>query len=338
MTLVDAYLVVDWSARSRPSPTRPARDAVWVGERGPDGSCETYCRTRAAATAHVRLRLRDLVARGLRVLVGFDVPYGYPAGFAACLGLDGQAPWRAVWDLLAERIADTAANENNRFAVAAELNREVGGGPGPFWGCPPSRASPSLPSGRSGLFTFPFPARAAILERLRLTEKRMPGVQEAWKLSGAGSVGSQALLGIPRVRDLRDDPVLVPVSAVWPFETGFAPGPVPDRGPFVLHVEIWPGIVEAATVAAEMERTRAIPDQAQVRLMCEWAHAQDRDGALGAWLDATSLSDGERRAAVEEEGWILGCPAQGGGEGRLRRIRVRFPRHGTPCSPPAAIH
>ena len=32
---------------------------------------------------------------------------------------------------------------------------------------------------------------------VRLTEQRLRGVQETWKLCGAGSVGSQALVGIP---------------------------------------------------------------------------------------------------------------------------------------------
>ena len=43
--------------------------------------------------------LRQFVAGGERVLVGFDFPYGYPAGFAAALDLTGP-PWLAVWRYL----------------------------------------------------------------------------------------------------------------------------------------------------------------------------------------------------------------------------------------------
>ena len=68
-------------------------------------------------------------------MVGFDFPFGYPAGFAARLGLEGP-PWRAVWDEIARLIEDDEGNRNNRFEVGAEFNRRVSGGRFPFWGCP----------------------------------------------------------------------------------------------------------------------------------------------------------------------------------------------------------
>ncbi|HTI32262.1 MAG TPA: hypothetical protein VL422_01220, partial [Miltoncostaea sp.] len=187
-------------------------------------------------------------------------------------------------------------NANNRFAVADAINRRVAG-PGPFWGCPPSAATPALTATVTGRFTFP----VAGLRRLRATEEAMRGVQETWKLLGAGSVGSQALLGIPRVRVLRDDPELAAVSRVWPFETGLTGRPSPGAGPFVLHAEIWPGTVAVPPDAP-------IRDEAQVRLMCEWAERRDRDGTLGA-LFAPELDAATAAAVVAEEGWILGAPA-----------------------------
>lgn len=69
----------------------------------------------------------------------------------------------------------------------------------------------------------------------------MKGVQETWKLLGAGSVGNQALLRIPCVARLRERPNLAAFSRVWPFETGFSASSFPATGPFVLHAEIWPG-------------------------------------------------------------------------------------------------
>ena len=60
---------------------------------------------------------------GSSVLAGFDFPYGYPAGLARVLGLDG-SPWRSVWDDLKARIADDQTlGTNNRFYVAGDLNR-----------------------------------------------------------------------------------------------------------------------------------------------------------------------------------------------------------------------
>ena len=78
--------------------------------------------------------------------------------------------------------------------------------------------------------------------RFRRAEARAPGTQPAWKLLGQGSVGGQALLGIPMLRALRDDPALAPASRIWPFETGFTPRPR-ATGPVIVHAEIWPGIV-----------------------------------------------------------------------------------------------
>jgi hypothetical protein len=311
--LFDAHIFVDWSARNALAPKTPRPDAVWVGELVEGEATEVYCRSRHEAAGHVRTRLVGHVRRQRRVLVGFDFPYGYPSGLASFTSRDGTAPWRAVWDFLGERITDDEANKSNRFEVAAELNRSIRGGPGPFWGCPAGTAHEGLTRTMKGLFTFPYEARGVALRRLRQTETAIGGVQEAWRLMGAGSVGSQALVGIPRVRDLRDDPDLAQCSGVWPFETGFTADPAGGRRPFVLHVEIWPGIISVADVAREQEATGAIRDQAQVRLMCRWASAQDQAGALGSWLDPRPRGRDVVRRAVHDEGWILGCVPTGGG-------------------------
>jgi hypothetical protein len=311
MRLFDAYIFVDWSSRNGLGPAQPTRGAIWIGELAPDQHTadETYCRGRQHAVAHLRERLHAHVRQRRRVLVGFDFPYGYPAGLTACLGISEAPRWRAVWDLLSTEIADDERNRSNRFEVAASLNERLGGGPGPFWGCPGESWEPQLTRRMLGLFEYPFRTAAGTLRRLRLTEEPSRGVQETWKLAGAGSVGSQALVGIPWVRSLRDDPGLAGVSVVWPFETGFTSRPAPAHGPRIVHAEIWPGIIPSADVADEVAATGAIRDQAQVRLMCRWAGDEDRKGALGAWFDTTTLDATQRRLVVEEEGWILGFPA-----------------------------
>jgi len=303
MTLFDAYVIVDWSSSSVP---KRGRDSIWVGRAERDGGRVTDTEpanpsTRAAAAALLEARLRDDAAAGRRVLVGFDFAYGHPHGFAfACGTVAGADPWRANWDRLAASIEDDERNENNRFAVAADANERLGPGPGPFWGCPARFETGTLR--RTGC-TYPFATPSGpALERKRISERRLVGVQEVWKLFGNGSVGSQSLVGIPRVAALRDHAGLAPHSRVWPFETGFTSRPAPEAGPFVLHAEIWPGIVP---IDSSRDRVR---DAAQVRTLARHFAALDDDGALGALfgppdgLDAMQLG-----ACVAEEGWILGA-------------------------------
>lgn len=134
----DAYVMIDWSAASAP---KTGKDSIWW-------CLCTWCRGRLVTEANenlptrqacydlLRTRLRDLVARGNSVLVAFDFPYGYPAGFAKALDLKG-TPWRAVWDELTTHIADDqASGRNNRFQVASDLNLRIGAPEGPFWGRP----------------------------------------------------------------------------------------------------------------------------------------------------------------------------------------------------------
>lgn len=239
------------------------------------------------------------------MLVGCDFSYGYPHGFAATLGSPGDEPaWSYVWRTMSSEVHDSDSNHNDRFAAAARLNQRVRGiekQPGPFWGAPVGSDGPFL--SRYGP-PFPFHTRRGSppLERLRLVDRRLP-VQEAWKLYGAGSVGSQALLGIPRVSRLRWHPELAAVSQVWPFETGFRCDS--PRGPHVVHAEIWPGTVANRVTTAETE----IRDKAQVRAMARWAAEEDAAGRLAAFFDQPEhLDDAGVHACRTEEGWILGLP------------------------------
>src|SRR6266702_4329431 len=202
--LFDVYLAIDWSARSLLGPATPTRDSLWVGERLAPGIAdsgvlgETYWRTRQACLA-------------------FDFPYGYPTGYAAALALsDHTPPWRQTWDELKRLVVDDATNGNNRFAVAAALNARCGDPtPGPLWGCPVGTSLPTLAPTSPG---YPYPVRPGLaLERLRLADRLVRGVQPVWKLYGIGSVGGQALVGIPAICRLRDDPALAAISLVWPF-------------------------------------------------------------------------------------------------------------------------
>ena len=83
---------------------------------------------------------------------------------------------------------DRDDNGNNRFEVAGDLNRRVSGVCHPFWGCPQSCESDTMSCTKSG---------SGHLAEKRLTD--VGNMQPIWKLYGNGSVGSQALLGIPHL-------------------------------------------------------------------------------------------------------------------------------------------
>jgi len=50
-----------------------------------------------------------------------------------------------------------------------------------------------------------------------------------------------------------------------------------------------------------------IKDEAQVRVMCQWAYDHDTAGTLGAFFETPAhLSIEQVQQCVTEEGWILG--------------------------------
>ncbi|MGH7031890.1 MAG: cobalamin biosynthesis protein, partial [Stellaceae bacterium] len=194
--MFDSFVIVDWSAANVP---RVGRDSIWVCRRRGDEEALVNPPTRHAAKALIAEWLMAARARDQRVLLGFDFPFGYPAGFAARLGLGGP-PWRAVWDEIASLVTDDENNRNNRFDVAEGLNRRVSGGAFPFWGCPAAPLRTDLHGKHHRRHDSD-----GLAER-RLVDLYIPSAQPCWKLLGAGSVGGQALTGIPVARALRDDP------------------------------------------------------------------------------------------------------------------------------------
>jgi hypothetical protein len=148
----DAYLMVDWSASSRPV-TR--KNSIWYclldpSSDGPPVVALENPSTRHQAIAEIKVILRDLASQEKSVLVGFDFPFGYPKGFAAALGLTDAPPWLSVWRELSSRIIDRDDNTDNRFEVAGSLNHRISGGCYPFWGCPPSRKSATMSCTKGG--------------------------------------------------------------------------------------------------------------------------------------------------------------------------------------------
>jgi hypothetical protein len=296
--LFNAYVIIDWSAASKPN---TGADSVWIGVLKRDVRFRLAFEafnpaTRQEAEAKLGAILDDLKKRSERALLGFDFPLGFPRGFAKALNLTTEPAWRAAWDQVDKMVKDKADNTNNRFGVASEINRRITGGPFPFWGCPPKDALTTLQPKRTrehGPDDLP---------ELRHAEEATKGVSPIWKLYYNGSVGGQAILGIPVVRRLklaRGD-----AFKVWPFETGFEALDERDlEGVEVVAAEVYPSSIKPAPVAGEVK------DLTQVRALAEHFARLDEAGKLGALFgrskDASEAIVGE---AVGEEGWILGTP------------------------------
>ena len=283
--MFDAYVMVDWSAANVP---RTGRDSIWICWRDRAGERLANPATRHQAKGLLADWLAEPVARGERVLLGFDFPFGYPAGFAARLGLGG-TPWRAVWNEITGLLQDTENNRNNRFLVGAELNRRVSSGRFPFWGCPTH-------------FSHEFlgPKHHRRHEHESLAEKRlidcwMRGAQPCWKLAYTGSVGSQVLTGIPVVKELRGNTAWDARARIWPFETGL----LPPEDAQVVFAEVWPSWWTAHPELGPPT------DKAQVRTVAALFAARDRAGELASWF-APPVRAAEVRQIVSEEAWTLG--------------------------------
>ncbi len=286
-------MVIDWSALNSRSPVRASGNAIWLAKGSTTGAIAVhYFRTRELCYQHVEEYL--VTQKNERVLVCWDFNFGYPMGLAEKLGLKGNSPWREVWNYLTDRIEDDARNKSNRFSVASAMNREISEGPGPFWGVPPSMASENLTSRRNGIFEYP----VAGLEEWRHTENEN-STKSVWQLLGNGSVGSQALVGIPRVNRLLHHEQLEHRSRAWPFDQINKGG---DAGAIIVHTEIYPS-------AVPFDLTDNIRDRAQVKGYVEWLQIQQRDGALRElmnqpWGDSSAI----HKRVTQHEGWILGSP------------------------------
>lgn len=286
MPLFSRYMAVDWSANNSP---KSGKDSIWVAEHGTDDASILNIPTRAQAIHHVRSRLIEAVAKGERLLIGFDFAFGFPGGLAQAI--TGSSDWTSLWEWLADAVEDDAKNRNNRFEVGGRLNQLIGLENGPFWGHPHQHV------GRyEGLLpTAPLKWPPSFPKK-RYVETRQRGAKSVFQLAYTGAVGSQSLLGIAALQNLRADPNVGRHMAIWPFETRFET----DLSKPVTIVEIYPSGHDIDTAL------HVVPDAAQVlsvtRDMAQW----DRSGALPDKLAAFGLSETQRQVVLHEEGWIFG--------------------------------
>lgn len=292
--LFHAYVMVDWSAASKPA-TGP--DSIWIGVLKRNVRFQMAFEphnpaTRAQAEAALNGVLDDLKRKGERVLVGFDFPLGFPRGAAAALKLAGE-PWRALMEFVSKEVKDKSDNANNRFQVGAKMNRLMTGEAFPFWGAPARDEQTMLSAKR------PREHGAHDLPEFRFADEAVKGPSSIWKLYYQGSVGGQTLTGLPVVKRLREGRGL----KLWPFETKWAPLAQADiGGADGVIAEVYPSMFAAKPAAREVK------DEAQVRGACERFNALDEKGQLASLFGPRG--DDPRRENVErEEGWILGVSA-----------------------------
>src|SRR3984957_5426354 len=250
---------------------------------------------RAEAEKLIAGILDDRAKSNERALIGFDFNLGFPRGLAAGLKLPAETPpWLAVWNQIDRMVKDKADNTNKRFGVGSEINRRLTGGPFPVGGVPPKDALTTLQ---------PKKTRAhgpGDIPEFRHAEVAAKGSSPVWKLYYQGSVGGQAILGIPMVRRLK----LARGEAmkVWPFETGWKALSEADlTGVDVVAAEVYPSLLEIKPLPGEAK------DLAQVRTTAEHFARLDEAGRLGAAFGPAKGVAGD----------------VGGGAGRCRARRRR---------------
>jgi molybdopterin molybdotransferase len=276
----DTIVMVDWSAGKRAA--TPRADAIWIGVTR-DGEAETpqFCPGRHEAEAQIARLIEAELALSRRVLIGFDFPFGYPAGFAR--KVTGQDDPFALWDWLEARIVDAPDGSNNRFDIAEQMNALFDGA-GPFWGKPSQATWPGVPYRKQGIDYNP------IAEK-RACDVAAKAASSCFQLYFPPTVGSQILMGLPVLARLRRR--FADTLACWPFEAW-------DQAPIVI-AEIWPGLVQGAVdhAMAQLDDS-AIKDCEQVRLL-SLALARQSNAQLAAMMDDPT------EPARREEAWILGA-------------------------------
>lgn len=263
----ETFVIVDWAGGNDRGAT-PKADAIWACVAGQE---PVYLRNRQAAEAWLAALFDTELKAGRRVLAGFDFPFGYPEGFAE--KLTGRACPLAVWAWFNQHITDEPT-VNNRFDIAGQINASLQG-VGPFWGNGLAREIAHLPKKGTHRTNTEFPEK-------RRVESLAKGSFSCWQLSGAGAVGSQAMMGMPVLHRLRE--AFAPQISVWPFEEITAP---------IAFVEVWPSLI----VGKAPDGT--IKDAHQVRALAD--HFARMPPQILADLLAVD---------APEEGWILGVPSR----------------------------
>ncbi len=297
--LFDSYIVLTWSAASKPA---TGEDSIWIGAQTPDARMKLTFRsfnppTRAKAVEELDDLLARCLKRGDRVLLGVEFPLGLPTGSAEALKLKGD-PWRALRDFLKREMKEKPDNSNNRFALAARMNRLMSEGPFPFWGCSKKDELTTLSVKKSRDHSeTDIPEYRLVEQAIGASGKPRP--QPVWKIAYAGAVGGQMMTGIPAVERLRDK---IPALKIWPFEIPLGKlDAAALEDVRVVVAEISP---LSHTTPKGASETR---NETEVRSLSEWLAERDASGKLaGLFAADASLTLAQKANVEQEEGWILG--------------------------------
>lgn len=299
------FIAVDWSAKSTPSSPKPSADAIWVGLKDTlnNKQYESYFRTRLECKVYLTELLINYTQNNLaNILIGYDLDFGFPRGFANSMGYKKEFGWKHNWEFISRHITDDQNNFNNRFEVASKINFLINNGKkaGPLWGCPQNKKLACLEATSP---QYPYiTENGTKLRKKRWCEYKESKAQPVWKLLGTASVGGQTLVGIPVIHELREHEVLQEFSKIWPFETGFCAPMLQPNTTNIVHLEIWPGIL-----SRYLDTTIEIKDQAQVRKTVEWLYEWTKSGRLKNlmsppnWMTESMIED-----VLYEEGWVIG--------------------------------
>ena len=270
-------LVVDWSANSKP---KTGADSIWIGD-----ACGNRVNPPTRLEA-IRF-LQDVVEREgdeEKWLIAFDFSFGVPWWDGRTDG-GGLKFWEKVCKYFPEFDQEFFDLNNKaakgRWEVANSLNRNDFKQKN-FWGCPEDREKEldDLSSTKGDQKKIP--------DETRFTDTY--GAKSPWQLLGAGSVGSQMLMGICHLqrwlleREWRKD------ISVWPFE---------DSHKRIVFAETFPShkIFKGLIDQINNHRCGLVKDAVQVT-----AVARCLEDAL---LDEDAWGLDEVRDKVEKEGLIL---------------------------------
>jgi len=282
----DRLVVVDWSARSKPSPKAPTKDAIYICHSNSFEMQNTeYFRTRRAALKFIEKLIENSLDQRERIFIGFDFAFGYPAGFSKTVTFSSN-PF-SIWEFLNQEVTDGQDNSNNRFQVAQALNSKFDG-IGPFWGCPQNLYLEGLPHKGTERSSHG-------LSELRLCEKYARSAHSVWKLFTTGAVGSQSLMGIPYLQKLREK--FNRKLCVWPFDQEF------NSAQIVLG-EVYPSLFKFPTDIEIKIKAKAfchdITDAYQTYRTVENLLNLNSEGRL------LPFPPSKFRKQILEEGWIVG--------------------------------
>ena len=326
------------------------------------GGGQVYEETRSTAIEHIRSFLLEEAQDGHRVLVGFDFAFGYPAGFARRILVEEEPKAENLWKHFHDRLmkenedGETGSRRlrertgGDRFQIARCMNDKIKSAcdlEGPFWDVgtrvrtgdelanlpnPKGGKPPHNPYARKTKVTWP---KKFGFNATRRTDTMASGAQSVWQLSGAGSVGSQVILGVPWLRHLRDSlretgEIRESRCVIWPFDTGFQLEPLAE-GPRIVFAEIYPSLLRDAIDrhredrrivgcpdvrenAPEYgsQRKPEIVDCAQVRLNALAFSLLDQRERLSMLfsgpkgMEGTHIGEECLQQIIREEGWILG--------------------------------